>query len=131
VNLDRVLITGAWGQLGIELLRRVPPRIAATGVDLAELDITDAAAVRACVEQLRPAAIFNCAAYTAVDKAEADADAAYRVNRDGARNLAEAAQAAGAKLLHVSTDFVFDGRTWRPYRWQANAPLPRRHPTTR
>jgi dTDP-4-dehydrorhamnose reductase len=123
VNLDRVLITGAWGQLGIELLRRVPPRIAATGVDLAELDITDAAAVRACVEQLRPAAIFNCAAYTAVDKAEADADAAYRVNRDGARNLAEAAQAAGAKLLHVSTDFVFDCRTWRPYR-PADPPAP-------
>jgi dTDP-4-dehydrorhamnose reductase len=113
--MSAVLVTGANGQLGIELQRHAPAAMEVHGVDLPELDITDAVAVRARVEALRPSAIINCAAYTAVDKAEADETAALRVNRDGAACIAEAARAVGARLIHVSTDFVFDGTRSSPY----------------
>jgi dTDP-4-dehydrorhamnose reductase len=113
--VSKVLITGARGQLGIELLKHVPSGFDATGIDLAELDITDATAVERYVDTLRPAAILNCAAYTAVDKAESEQHAAFAANRDGARHIAAAGQHVRAKLIHVSTDFVFDGRKSSPY----------------
>ncbi|MEW6168575.1 MAG: dTDP-4-dehydrorhamnose reductase [Pseudomonadota bacterium] len=113
--MSKVLITGARGQLGIELLKHVPSGFEATGIDLAELDITDASAVERYVDTLRPAAILNCAAYTAVDQAESEPHAAFAANRDGARHIAAAGQRVRAKLVHVSTDFVFDGRKSAPY----------------
>jgi dTDP-4-dehydrorhamnose reductase len=85
-------------------------------MDMPELDITDTLAVAAVCREKSIGAIVNCAAYTAVDKAESDRDAAFRVNRDGAAVLASVAKATGALLLHVSTDYVFDGSSNCPYR---------------
>lgn len=113
--MTTVLVTGARGQLGTEVVLNCPSGIALTSVDRTQLDIADAAAVQRLVDGLRPAAIINCAAYTAVDKAESDTGQAYRINRDGSRHLAQAARSVGARLIHVSTDFVFDGRKSSPY----------------
>ena len=79
------------------------------------LDITDTGAVRQVVQETQPAMIVNAAAYTAVDKAEDEPALAFRVNRDGAANLAQAAGEAGIPLIHLSTDYVFDGTSPRPY----------------
>ncbi|MDP9142841.1 MAG: NAD(P)-dependent oxidoreductase, partial [Pseudomonadota bacterium] len=114
--MSTVLVTGANGQLGLELKATLPAGIEFYGVDLPLLDITDAGAVLKFVEQLKPAIIINCAAYTAVDKAESDSTLAYAVNREGAKHLAIAARQAGARMVQVSTDFVFDGRQSTPYR---------------
>lgn len=111
----KTIIVGAKGQLGIELLRSCPADSQTIAVDLPELDITDEPAVQDFIKRNAPTAIINCAAYTAVDKAEADASIAFRVNRDGARNLARAAKLYGAQMVHISTDFVFDGAKSQPY----------------
>ena len=84
-------------------------------VDIDALDITRLEAVEEFVGRLKPEVVINAAAYTAVDKAESDEDAAYRVNCTGVANLAIAAAANNARVLHVSTDFVFDGNAGRPY----------------
>lgn len=112
----RILLAGANGQLG-KAIQRIS---ASRGVDLialasAELDITDKARVQDSVRYHAPTHLINAAAYTAVDRAEDDSAQAYAVNRDGAANLAKAAQAHGARMLHVSTDFVFDGEKAGPY----------------
>jgi dTDP-4-dehydrorhamnose reductase len=113
--MRRVVVTGAGGQLGVELLQRAPENVEVIAMDRATLDIGDAAAVLASILDLRPAVIVNVGAYTAVDRAESEADAAYRANAAGPRHLAAAAAAVSARLLHVSTDFVFDGRKSSPY----------------
>ncbi|HEY2048168.1 MAG TPA: dTDP-4-dehydrorhamnose reductase [Caulobacteraceae bacterium] len=112
----RVLVTGAGGQLANELEARAPLDGEVVALSEVELDICDAAAVAAAVARSRPEWIFNAAAYTAVDRAEGEAETAYKVNRDGAAILARAAVTAGARIAHVSTDFVFDGQTTRAYR---------------
>ncbi|MBL9118663.1 MAG: dTDP-4-dehydrorhamnose reductase [Phycisphaerae bacterium] len=110
-----VLVTGAGGQLANELVRTAPKGVDLVALSERELDITDPDAVERTVLRLRPEAIVNAAAYTAVDKAESDVDAAFLVNRDGARSLAESAHRHGAWLVHISTDFVFDGTSGTPY----------------
>ena len=112
-----ILVTGSRGQLGSELqkIRELQHRDGWFFMDLPELDITDASAVELVCLERQIGAIVNCAAYTAVDKAESDSDAAFRVNRDGAAGLASVAKATGLLLLHVSTDYVFDGSSNRPY----------------
>ena len=111
-----ILITGANGQLG-SALRRLggisPNNYICT--DVAELDITDAAAVLECVRGNKIDVIVNCAAYTNVEKAEEDETTADVLNHRAAGNLAAAAKACGATLFHVSTDYVFDGTAHRPY----------------
>lgn len=120
----RVLVTGQQGQLGRALRATLPPGVEWLQPEVSRLDITDAAMVRRAVASLRPDLIINAAAYTAVDAAEAHADEARRVNRDGAAVLAAAAGDAGARLIQVSTDFVFDGRSSVPYLPRdATAPL--------
>lgn len=111
-----ILVTGANGQLGREMQRlsAVSPNNY-TFTDVAELDVTDAGAVRQAVAQTRAEVIVNCAAYTNVECAEEDEAAADRLNRGAAENLARAAEANGATLIHVSTDYVFDGTGHRPY----------------
>ncbi|MGN0836139.1 MAG: dTDP-4-dehydrorhamnose reductase [Akkermansia sp.] len=111
-----ILVTGSDGQLGLEM-RRVAaeqlPQHRWHFTDVAELDITDAAAVRCAASGVD--AIVNCAAYTNVDQAEVDAELARRINADAARNLAAAAAEVGALLIHVSTDYVFGGTANTPY----------------
>lgn len=114
-TLERVLVLGAGGQLGRELCGSVPSGVHCTGLERSALDITDLRAIQAVVEREAPQAIINAAAYTAVDRAEAEAEQAWAINRDGPRHLAQVCAAAGIRLLHVSTDFVFDGGSGQPY----------------
>ena len=111
----RALVTGAGGQLATELARLAPSDWSIAALSRNDLDIGDAGAVHNAVARERPDLIFNAAAYTAVDKAESEREAAFRANRDGPEALARAAEAIGARFVHVSTDFVFDGGSGRPY----------------
>jgi len=110
----RVLITGAGGQLGRELLRTVPAGITVTALGSAECDVGDPGSVSRAIGRHGPETIINAAGYTAVDKAESEPALADRVNALGPGHLAAAA--GNARLLHVSTDFVFDGEQGRPWR---------------
>lgn len=114
-HLPRILITGGSGQVGHCLKAQLEGCAELSVPDSSALNITDRRSVRQAVETFRPDYIINAAAYTAVDKAESDAERAFAVNRDGARHLAEAAEAAGAAMLHISTDYVFDGAGGAPY----------------
>lgn len=119
----KALIVGAGGQLGHGLIATAPADAEIVSCDQAQLDITDADSVHAFVTKVAPDVIFNAAAYTAVDKAESDAERAQAVNGDAVGHLAAAARAVGARLVHVSTDFVFDGSARTPYAPDA-APAP-------
>lgn len=111
-----VLIVGAGGQVGRALLRAVPVGVVAQGLTHTELDITDGVAVARAFERHGPQCVLNAAAYTAVDAAENDRAAAQAGNVTGARTLAEAAaRLPTCRLVHVSTDFVFDGTASTPY----------------
>jgi len=110
----RILLTGAGGQLG-HAVRRVFTRHALLPRTRAQLDVAEPEAVEAALAELRPDLLLNAAAYTAVDRAEDEPEAAYRANRDGPRALAEATARRGIPLLHVSTDYVFDGEKGAPY----------------
>lgn len=112
-----ILITGANGQLGNEMqvLSKLNDQHTYFFTDVQELDICDEQAVQACIADNRIDVVVNCAAYTAVDKAEDDEALCLRINRDAVRNLGEAACAVGAKMIHVSTDYVFDGTHYLPY----------------
>src|SRR5580692_7377203 len=106
----RILVTGAAGMLGHDVLRvGEQARHELIAIDLPELDVTDARAVDAFFDRERPEATINCAAWTDVDGAESNEDLARAVNATGAGNLARAAAKIGAPLLHISTDYVFDG----------------------
>jgi len=110
----RVLVTGAAGMLGRDLVAHLGPRHEVTAVDL-DVDVTDAHAVRACLVDVRPEAVFHLAAWTDVDGAEEHEDAAAAVNGTGTANVADAAAAVGAALVLPSTDYVFDGLAGRAY----------------
>jgi dTDP-4-dehydrorhamnose reductase len=113
----KLRVLGAAGQIGRELCRRVWPadyRIA--GVDRAEVDITRQEAVADALRQERPDIVINAAAYTAVDRAESEPDVAWAVNAAGPGHLAVGCETAGIPLIHISTDYVFDGRKVAPYR---------------
>jgi dTDP-4-dehydrorhamnose reductase len=120
----KVLVTGAGGQVATALTKLKPASAELVSLSEAELDITDRDTVRRRMAILDPDVIINAAAYTAVDKAESDSQLAERVNGDAPGYLAEAAYANGARFLHISTDFVFDGQATAPYRPDApTAPL--------
>lgn len=112
----KAIIVGAHGQLGRELTRQVPSDVLCIGLGRTELDITNLVAVRAMMDRYRPDLVINAAAYTAVDQAESEEEYAFAINADGVRNLAVTADERAAHLLHVSTDFVFDGSCNRAYR---------------
>ena len=123
----RLLVTGAGGQLGHDLLATVPDGgsgCEVIGVTHSQLDVADRTGVMEALTTLRPEVVVHAGAWTAVDGCEEDPDHAYRVNSLGTRNVAEAARRVGAHVCYVSTDYVFDGTSDRPYReWDPTNPL--------
>ncbi|HZK68722.1 MAG TPA: dTDP-4-dehydrorhamnose reductase [Paludibacter sp.] len=115
--MTTILITGSNGQLGNEMQQAAVrfPDFKYIYTDVAELDICDKSALDAFVKANNVNVIVNCAAYTAVDKAEDDIDLCYKINRDAVRNIAEVATENKVKVVHVSTDYVFDGTNYLPY----------------
>jgi dTDP-4-dehydrorhamnose reductase len=123
--MTRWLVTGAGGMLGIDLVAALTSRgEPVTGMDRASLDVTDAAAVTDAIGRGQPDVVVNCAAWTAVDDAETSEERALAVNAGGAANLAAACAARGARLVQVSTDYVFAGDGGRPYA-EDDVPAPR------
>ena len=112
----KVLLTGAAGQLGQALISSRPPEVELIACSRGELDLADAEACRAAVQQHRPDWVLNAGAYTAVDKAESEPELAAAVNAGAPAAFAEALAATGGRLLQVSTDFVFNGAQGSPYR---------------
>ena len=118
----RILVTGAGGQLGTDLLG-LTGHHELIGATREQLDVADRDMVMSAVTALRPDAVIHTAAWTAVDACESDPERAWRVNAFGCRNVAEAARAAGAHLVAVSTDYVFDGTSTQPYtEWDRTNP---------
>jgi dTDP-4-dehydrorhamnose reductase len=111
----KVLVTGANGQLGSDVVRLWSDKHEVHGLGRNQLDITNEEQCRHVVGILQPDIIVHCAAYTAVDGAESDADRAYQVNAFGTRNLVVAAERVNAKFCYISTDYVFDGSAKAPY----------------
>ncbi len=123
--MSRWLVTGAGGMLGRDLVTRLDRRgEAVTGLARRDLDVTERTAVSAALRRHRPDVVVNCAAWTAVDDAETSEEQALLTNGNGPANLASSCGAAGARLVQVSTDYVFDGVTARPYA-EGDAPAPR------
>ncbi len=114
---------GAKGMLGRDLVEILSSSYDVIGWDLADLDITRAQEARDKIARLQPRFVINCAAYTDVDGCESHSDLAFAVNSEGVRNLAMAAMAVQARLIHLSTDYVFDGASQRPYR-ENDPPFP-------
>ena len=115
--MRRLLVTGSEGQLGRALLRAAPSAgLESRGHDVDTLDIRDSHAVDRLMTAWPPDVVVNCAAYTAVDQAEEDEGAAREVNADAVGVLADACNRSGSTLVHISTDYVFDGSAARPYR---------------
>jgi dTDP-4-dehydrorhamnose reductase len=110
-----VLITGAGGQLGRLVAASAPATVELLALDSRQLDIRDAQALCDTCNSFQPAVVINCAAYTQVDKAEAEPELALAINGQGVRNLVAATPPA-TRIIHMSTDFVFDGSGTRPYR---------------
>lgn len=119
----RVLITGANGQLGGALQRTAPDWADINAIDVEDVDLTDSAMLTARLVVEAPDVIINAAAYTAVDKAESDEDTARAINSVAVATMVEAMAASGGRVVHVSTDYVFDGASAQPY-----APLAERNP---
>lgn len=114
----KVLVTGVKGQLGYDVVRELQKRgHEAVGVDIDEMDITDAAAVERVMTEVQPDAVIHCSAYTAVDRAEEDIEICRRVNVDGTENIAQICKKLNCKMLYLSTDYIFSGdgeRPWEP-----------------
>ncbi|MCU1792647.1 dTDP-4-dehydrorhamnose reductase [Pectobacterium polaris] len=112
----KILLTGANGQLGRCFQDRLPAEWEILATDSAELDITDLKRAEEVIKNFQPDAIVNAAAYTAVDKAESEPELAEKINVTGPENLAIVASKQGIRLVHISTDYVFDGNATEPYR---------------
>lgn len=111
----KILITGAKGQLGIDVVNSFTKDNDVVGTDVDTFDITNIDSTINFLRETKPDLTINCAAYTNVDGCEENIDTAYKVNAIGARNLAVASLETGSRLIHISTDFVFDGNTQAPY----------------
>lgn len=114
----KVLVTGVKGQLGYDVVRELEKRgHEAVGVDIEEMDITDAAQVSKVIKETAPEAVIHCSAYTAVDRAEDEEELCRRVNAEGTENIAKVCAELDCKLLYISTDYIFSGdgeRPWEP-----------------
>ncbi len=111
----KVLILGAGGQVGTALQALAPRHAAVTALDRSRLDLSDIDAIAPLIHRLAPSLIINAAGYTAVDKAESQPDLAYAINAEAPGAVAWAAAEIGARFVHISTDFVFDGTAHKPY----------------
>ncbi len=119
-----VLVVGAAGRLGKEFMDRLSTLDGCTGLAHDDLNVADSLAVERKVRELEPTVVINCAALANIDLCESDRDTAYRVNVLGARNVSHAACAVAAKVIHISTDYVFDGTADRPYvEWDRTNPV--------
>lgn len=118
MQIMKVLVTGVKGQLGFDVVNELEKRdIEAIGVDIEEMDITDAESVHHVITEAAPDAVIHCAAYTAVDAAEDNVELCRRVNADGTRNIAVVCKELDIKMIYISTDYVFNGqgeRCWEP-----------------
>ncbi|BBB91622.1 MAG TPA: dTDP-4-dehydrorhamnose reductase [Methylomusa anaerophila] len=112
----KILVTGAKGQLGQEISRQMDADQQLILTDIDNLDITNQDKVRSVFQEVKPQAVIHCAAYTNVDGAEQDFDGAYKVNVIGSQNLASQCLEHHARMVYISTDYVFDGQGTRPYR---------------
>ncbi len=112
----KILITGSKGQLGHDLMNELDKRgIEYIGVDVEEMDITDAAACRRVITEAAPDAVIHCAAYTAVDAAEDNVELCRRINAEGTKHIAEVCRDLDIKMMYISTDYVFNGEGTRPW----------------
>ena len=112
----KVLVTGVKGQLGYDVVNELTKcGIEAVGVDIQEMDITDAASVEKVIGEAAPDAVVHCAAYTAVDAAEDNVEICRKVNADGTQNIANVCKKLDCKMVYISTDYVFDGTAHIPY----------------
>lgn len=112
----KVLVTGANGQLGREIVKHKKNEIEIFALDRTTLDITDNVQVEDAIRHIKPDCIINTAAYTAVDRAESESELAFKINVTGVENIARTAAKHHSKVIHISTDFVFDGETGQPYK---------------
>lgn len=112
----KILVTGARGMLGTDLMTVLRERHEVVGMDIEELDITDINQTLGILRENNPDVVINCAAYTNVDGCESNEELAYRVNAIGPRNIAVACNDIGAAMVHISTDYVFPGNSSKPYR---------------
>ncbi|WP_028563117.1 dTDP-4-dehydrorhamnose reductase [Paenibacillus pinihumi] len=122
---ERILVTGAGGQLGKELVKLLNAKgIEVYGLTRNQLDITDCEEVHSLIDQISPTTVIHAAAYTQVDRAESEPEVAFRCNAIGTRNVAVAAARVGAKLVYLSTDYVFDGYGSSSYNeWSETSPI--------
>ena len=120
MSAQRALVLGAAGQLGKACMDCTPEMVAAEGFSRATCDVTDDWALRRVMEEVDPHVVINAAAYTAVDAAEDDAESADAVNANAPAMLGALCAQRGLRLVHISTDFIFDGRAPRPYAPGAN-----------
>ena len=112
----RVLVTGVKGQLGHDVMDELAAKgIEGIGVDVEEMDITDAAACEKVITEAKPDAVIHCAAYTAVDAAEDNVELCRKVNAEGTRNIAKVCKSLDIKMMYISTDYVFNGEGLRPW----------------
>ncbi|MDD7113548.1 MAG: dTDP-4-dehydrorhamnose reductase [Lachnospiraceae bacterium] len=118
----KVFVTGVKGQLGYDVVNELEKRAhIAVGVDIDELDITDAAAVESMLTEVKPDAVIHCAAWTAVDAAEDNVEKCRLVNAGGTENIAKVCKELGCKMMYISTDYIFDGEGTRP--WEPDDPV--------
>lgn len=116
-----ILVTGVNGQLGFDVIKELNKRdIRCLGIDKDDLDITDSKAVCEYISKLKPECVVHCAAYTAVDKAEDEEEVCHKVNVSGTENIAEACRKIDAKMIYISTDYVFDGQGSEPFETDGN-----------
>lgn len=111
----RILVTGAKGQLGVDVVNLLDKKHEVIGMDRQQLDVTNPEECTYVIQRLQPDVVIHCAAFTQVDLAEREADQAFLVNAKGSRNIAIASEVVGAKIVYISTDYVFDGSHTVPY----------------
>jgi len=112
----KVLLIGANGQLGWEVQRTCPGNVSLSVCDYPKIDLCSNTSIKDCIKNTAPDCIINAAAYTAVDKAEQDKKAAFKINHEAVSNIAVLAKKNDIKLVHISTDYVFNGKSFKPYR---------------